>query len=100
LFDKVEFANIDKELYSIRMHNGSVSAIRRDNQLKNSFKAFSSFVGDSSVCYDDFLSLLMLKTDINPVRRLVSYLRASRRTGIHLRSLIRDNRDYLKLWMK
>lgn len=98
LYGTCRFMNIAEPFYLIRRHDLSVSEKNRERQLRNSYAAFCSFLNNQSVSYPEFMSLLNLAYEISPFRRLQCYLLASQRTGFHLKSLVIDNRDYMRMW--
>lgn len=99
LCQKTDFHNIDQFLLLYRKHPGSVFNSRRGNQLLSSYKAFSEYVGNINISYEDYLSLIPVKATVNPLRRTRSWWLASAKTGIDFKSFIIDNLIYLKLWI-
>jgi glycosyltransferase involved in cell wall biosynthesis len=97
---RTRFHNLSEPLLRLRRHGKNVSMVRRENQLRNSYRAFSRFVGDGLVDYESFLSLIFVTFSINPVRRLVAHWRASRYTGIDGPSFLRDNWKYARQWYR
>jgi glycosyltransferase involved in cell wall biosynthesis len=100
LYGSTDFHNISKPLYFIRKHDASVSVVNRENQLRNSYRAFCRFVDHELVKYDEFLSLLGVNYNLSPKKWLRAYWRASRRTGIYLPTLLQDSSDYFRQWYR
>jgi glycosyltransferase involved in cell wall biosynthesis len=93
------FANIGECLLIYRVHDDNIGKTRRQEQLASSYAAFTSFLGSNDIDYEGFLSLVPVAARVNPLRRASFWLRASKKTGLHVGEFVLDNLIYLKLWL-
>lgn len=91
--------NLPEKLMKYRVHPKSITTEYRDSQLKITFAIFNKYI-NSKFTYDDFLSILLIKTDINPLRRWYKSHVLARILGLNGLTFFCDNIRYCLLWMK
>lgn len=96
LYDVTLMYNLPETLYRIRRHGGNISTVKRYSQLRSSYRAFCRFLGHERFSYDEFLALSFVDFSMHPWRRFLASLLASRRTGVSIPCLLRDNWNYYR----
>lgn len=100
------FFNINEQLILYRIHSLNTTSKSRENQLANSYKAFSEFYKTARVDYETFISFMFIPSkNVNPFRRALSLIKiiSVDRKGWGISVLLiflLDSLRYLKLWLK
>ena len=97
LCQKTLFANIGEYLLLYRVHDTHTT--RTTEQFASAYAAFTAFLGSNDIDYEGFLALIPVAARVNPLRRALLWLRASRKTGMRIDEFLLDNLIYLKLWL-
>ena len=100
LCNKTGFFNLNQFLLLYRVHAENVTATKRTEQLAGTYKAFIGFIGSNKIGYDEFLSLMTVEANINPLKRAWIYWLASSKTGFRIGHFIKGSIYYLMLWVK
>lgn len=96
LYDITVMHNLSEPLYRLRRHGENISILKRDSQLESSYRAFCRFVDSKTFGFEVFLALACVNFSMNPLRRFWFSLKASRRTGVALGCLIKENWKYFR----
>jgi glycosyltransferase involved in cell wall biosynthesis len=96
LYNVTQIHNLPEALYRIRRHGSNVSITKRKSQLYNSYRAFCCFLGHEEISYEVFLALSFVDFSMNPLQRFRASVRASRRTGVNIATLVSDNWKYFR----
>lgn len=96
LFRKTKFYNINEMLYSIRIHESSVTRSKRQEQLRNSYLAFCEFLGTRFISYNGFLALIDENYSVHPKIRDIYFFLATMRTSKDYFS--NHSKEYKKTW--
>jgi glycosyltransferase involved in cell wall biosynthesis len=99
LYSKTDFYNLDRFLLLYRVHPAGIGRTQRELQLSSSYKAFSAFMANDKISYEEYLSLIPVEARINPIRRAYSWWLASARTEFDAKLFLIDNLIYTKLWL-
>lgn len=96
LYDVTQIHNLPEALYRIRRHDSNVSIVKRKSQLNSSYTAFCRFLGHEELSYESFLALSFVDFSMSPLQRFWASLKASRRTGVSIATLVSDNWNYFR----
>ncbi len=92
--------NLDEFLLLYRINPLSITSLKREQQLCNSYKAFREFYECHNISYDEFCSFLFVTSKTNPFRRMQSISKVLIKSRSDLPEYIYDNLKYFKFWLK
>lgn len=92
--------NMSEVLICYRVHRTSVTASRREQQLRSSYRAFQQLLGGDTISYEMFLALILVKAEVNPFARAYNNRRVCLKHGGRWRLYLSDNLRYAMFWLR
>lgn len=100
LRERGKIDNVPMFMLKYRVHDATVTAQHRKEQLAETYQVFMQHTGIGFVSYDEFLTLIGCVYTINPVRRwLLSFKVAGAVNGRYVH-LLKDDLSYAKRWLR
>lgn len=95
-----KLANLPERLLLYRVHGGSITFSKRDDQLRATYDIFRKLVAANRIDFDEFVTLISCSLKLSPVRRTRAMRKLAKAIHQPYSVFLRDDLRYARSWLK